>query len=370
MKAALLAPLRHRAFRLLFGGQVVSDLGDWLDFLALIALIVYRWDLGPSALAALSVAVALPFAVIAPLSGVWADRLPRKTLMVAADLGRALVVFGLVFAPNLATILVLVVVRGVFSTFFGPARQATIAAVVPHDDLLAANSLSQLSFQLSKILGPVLGGLLLAAVGPRTAFMVDAVTFLVSAALIVQLPNFGTVPTAPVESDWADLRDAQRRAVAADPHAGLVVTIDIGEPGDLHPGNKRDVGRRLARAARHVVYGEAVPPSGPVVQSARREPDAVVVTFADVTGSLVTYGADVAIGFELCGAAAGTCRYAAGRVDGNRVVLPVAAGSAPTRVRFCWGQSPLANLSDGSELPAGPFELAIDPQQSSGSPGR
>jgi sialate O-acetylesterase len=188
--------------------------------------------------------------------------------------------------------------------------------------------------------------------------------------LIVQLPNFGSVPTAPVESDWADLRDAQRRAVAADPHAGLVVTIDIGDAGDLHPGNKREVGRRLAHAARRVVYGEALPPSGPVVQSARREPDAVIVTFAGVTGTLVTYGADVAIGFELCGAAAGTCRYAAGRVDGNRVVLPVAVGSAPTRVRFCWGQSPLANLSDGSELPAGPFELAIDPQQSSGSPGR
>ena len=55
MKPAILAPLRHRPFRLLFGGQVVSDLGDWLDFLALIALIVYRWDLGPSALAALAV---------------------------------------------------------------------------------------------------------------------------------------------------------------------------------------------------------------------------------------------------------------------------------------------------------------------------
>ena len=188
--------------------------------------------------------------------------------------------------------------------------------------------------------------------------------------LIVQLPNFGTVPTAPVESDWANLRDAQRRAVAADPHAALVVTIDVGEAGDLHPGNKRDVGRRLARAARHVVYGDAIPPSGPVAQSARREPDGVVVTFADVTGTLVTYGADVAIGFELCGAAAGTCRYVAGRVDGNRVVLPLAAGPAPTRVRFCWGQSPLSNLSDGSELPAGPFELAINPPQSSGSPGR
>ena len=238
MKPALLAPLRHRGFRLLFAGQVVSDLGDWLDFLALIALIVSRWDLGPSALAALSVAVALPFAVIAPLSGVWADRLPRKTLMVAADLGRALVVFGLVFAPNLATILVLVVVRGVFSTFFGPARQATIAAVVPHDDLLAANSLSQLSFQLSKILGPVLGGLLLAAVGPRTAFMVDAVTFLVSAAFIVQLPTIApaaqtkeaTEEQAP--SFWHEFREGlsyliRRRslfmAVASNSAAMLII---------------------------------------------------------------------------------------------------------------------------------------------------
>lgn len=213
MKPALLAPLRHRTFRLLFGGQLISDLGDWLDFLALIALIVYRWELGPSALAALSIAVALPFAVIAPLSGVWADRLPRKTLMVAADLGRALVVCGLVFAPNLAIVLALVVVRGVFSTFFGPARQATIAAVVPPADLLAANSLSQLSFQLSKILGPVLGGLLVAAVGPRAAFMVNAVTFLVSAAFIIQLPNLAPVArtkaatAAQAPHFWRELRE-------------------------------------------------------------------------------------------------------------------------------------------------------------------
>jgi MFS family permease len=213
VKPAILAPLRHRTFRLLFGGQLVSDLGDWLDFLALIALIVSQWDLGPSALAALSVAVAFPFAVIAPLSGVWTDRLPRKTVMVAADLGRALVVFGLVFAPNLSTVLALVFVRGVFSTFFGPARQATIASVVPHDDLLAANSLSQLSFQLTKILGPVLGGLLVAAVGPRTAFMVDAVTFLVSAALIVQLPTIAPAAQTKGETEeqapsfWREFRE-------------------------------------------------------------------------------------------------------------------------------------------------------------------
>jgi MFS family permease len=213
VQPALLAPLRHRPFRLLFGGQLVSDLGDWLDFLALIALIVTQWDLGPGALGALSVAVAFPFAVIAPLSGVWADRLPRKTVMLAADLGRAVVVLGLFVAPNLPTVLALVFFRGVFSTFFGPARQATIAALVPHDDLLAANSLSQLSFQLTKILGPVVGALLVAAVGPRSAFLVNAVTFLVSAAFIIQLPNIASaaqtkaVPAEQSPNFWREFRE-------------------------------------------------------------------------------------------------------------------------------------------------------------------
>ena len=178
--------------------------------------------------------------------------------------------------------------------------------------------------------------------------------------LIVQLPNFGAVPTKPVESGWAGIREAQRTAVAADGHAGLAVTIDIGEPGNLHPADKLEVGRRLARAARHVVYGEPIAPSGPAPLSARREPTGIVVTFGDVERSLVSYSSDTVIGFELCGVAPGSCRFAAGTIDGTRVVLPVpASGQAPARVRFCWGASPLSNLSDGSGLPVGPFEIPI-----------
>jgi sialate O-acetylesterase len=118
---------------------------------------------------------------------------------------------------------------------------------------------------------------------------------------------------------------------------------------------------RLARAARHVVYGETTAPSGPVPLSARLEPAGVVVTFGDVEGSLVTYSASQAIGFELCGPGAGSCRFVAGGVDRTRVVLPVGASpaSTPSRVRFCWGPSPLCNLSDGSGLPVGPFEIPI-----------
>ena len=88
-----------------------------------------------------------------------------------------------------------------------------------------------------------------------------------------------------------------------------------------------------------------------------------MVTFGDVEGSLATYSASVAIGFELCGDGPDSCRFVAGTVDASRVVLPVAAGAstrAPSRVRFCWGPSPVCNLSDGSGLPAGPFEIPIE----------
>jgi MFS family permease len=201
MRPAILAPLRHRAFRLLFGGQVVSDLGDWLDFLALITLLVYKWGLGAGALAALSVAIALPWAFVAPIAGVWVDRWPRKPVMVTCDLARAVVVLGLVFANSLPVVLALVFVKTVFSTFFGPARRATIASTVPQDDLLPANGLSQLSVQGTKVVGPALGGILVALAGPRAAFVVDALTFVVSALLIMQLPSAAATAADQAEEE-------------------------------------------------------------------------------------------------------------------------------------------------------------------------
>ena len=180
--------------------------------------------------------------------------------------------------------------------------------------------------------------------------------------LVVQLPNFGAPAAAPIASDWANLREAQRRAVAGDPHAALAVTIDIGDRHELHPPNKQEVGRRLARAARHLVYGERLSPSGPRASSARRERQGIVVVFADVDGRLVAYSAADPIGFELCGATQASCRYVKARMqpDGG-VLLEPADVESPTRVRFCWGDAPVCNLYDESGLPAGPFELDINP---------
>src|SRR5690606_18396610 len=95
--------------------------------------------------------------------------------------------------------------------------------------------------------------------------------------LVVQLAGFGAPPLQPGESGWASLREAQRQVAAEDPRTGLVVAVDIGDRYDIHPANKQELGRRLARAARHVVYGEALAPSGPVPVSAGRNGDAIVV---------------------------------------------------------------------------------------------
>ena len=114
---------------------------------------------------------------------------------------------------------------------------------------------------------------------------------------------------SPVDSGWARLRDAQRRAVAADGNAGLAVTIDIGNRDDIHPTNKQDVGRRLARAARAVIYGEKISGCGAQPKSARRDGAGVVVTLGDFDGTLLVIGAQDPTGFELCGATQDTCRF-------------------------------------------------------------
>lgn len=177
--------------------------------------------------------------------------------------------------------------------------------------------------------------------------------------LIVQLANFGQPSTEPTESGWAGLRESQRRAVKKDGNAGLAVTIDLGDRWDIHPANKQQVGYRLARAARHVIYSESITPSGPAPVSARRVGDAIIVDFEDVEGQLVAYSGAGPNGFELCGAQTGSCRYALASINGNSVKITGDNASEATRVRYCWADSPVCTLYDTAPLPAGPFELDI-----------
>jgi len=178
--------------------------------------------------------------------------------------------------------------------------------------------------------------------------------------LVVQLANFGKLADSPVDSGWARLRDAQRRAVAADGNAGLAITIDIGNRDDIHPTNKQDVGKRLAHAARRVVYGEKSSASGAQPKAARRAAAGVDVVLGDFDGGLRVIGAKDPSGFELCGATQETCRFVRAELrEGGTVHLEETAAGAATRVRFCWADSPLCNLYDTTGLPVGPFEVEV-----------
>ena len=170
--------------------------------------------------------------------------------------------------------------------------------------------------------------------------------------LVVQLPNWGPVAEHPTASDWAEIRNEEFKAVAADKNAALIPTLDIGENDNLHPLDKLHVGLRLAMGA------EGKPLIMPV--SARRDGDSVVVSFSGVEGGLHTWSSGQAIGVELCGTTQDSCRYALAAAAGD--TLRIAADSrAATRVRYAWIDSPAVNLYDGRALPVPGFELPIVP---------
>jgi sialate O-acetylesterase len=175
--------------------------------------------------------------------------------------------------------------------------------------------------------------------------------------LVVQLAAYGSVATQPGKSDWAELRHAQALSVRNDAHAGLAVSVDVGDRFDIHPTQKTVVGERLARAARAIVYGEPVTPGGPEAISAVRSGKDLVITFRNTNGGLRTYSSDKAIGFEAC--AGESCTYSTATVMGDAILLPDANKPGVTRVRYAWADAPYVNLYSADDLPAVPFEMEV-----------
>ncbi|MGA9659101.1 MAG: sialate O-acetylesterase [Asticcacaulis sp.] len=176
--------------------------------------------------------------------------------------------------------------------------------------------------------------------------------------VIIELSGYGKPAVKPSESGWANVRDAERRMAVKDGHAAFVSTIDLGDPLDIHPGEKEEVGRRMARAMRALAYGSKLPASGPLIESATAEGGDVILRFSDVTGTLQTRSSSVAIGFELCGEGVGTCRYALATAQGAAVRLK-GDGQPVTRVRYGWADYPVVNLFDEAQLPVSTFETPV-----------
>ncbi len=177
---------RNREFRLLWLGQVVSQMGDWFDTIALYTIALNLTGSG-RAVSLILVARFVPSFVIGPLSGVVVDRFPRRTIMIASDLGRAVVVLGFLVVrrpEQMWIIYVLTVLQLALSTFFEPARTAVVPSIVERRELVAANTVSSATWSVMLTLGAAIGGLITGWFGTDAAFVLDSLTYLGSAALI------------------------------------------------------------------------------------------------------------------------------------------------------------------------------------------
>ena len=178
--------LRNSRFLRLWIGQGTSFVGDAVSMVALVVLVVEITG-SASAVGGALVARLLP-TIASPFAGVLADRVDRRIVLVASDLARTALVLGLVFARDLATIYVLVFLMGLARTIFNPTIRAAFPSVVGGGDLTRANALISGTFSVSETAGPALGGLLVATVGVDAAFVLDALTYLVSAVMLALTP--------------------------------------------------------------------------------------------------------------------------------------------------------------------------------------
>lgn len=190
-----------------------------------------------------------------------------------------------------------------------------------------------------------------------------------------QLPIYRPKASMPGESGWAELREAQSMALKL-PNTGQAVTIDVGETGNLHPRNKKDVGERLALIALAKDYGKAIPFSGPVYDSMKVESGKAILSFqhadggltakplpqTDVVSSLTNETATLVRnspnsqleGFAICGADRKWV-WSDAKIDGNNVIVWSDKVPSPMAVRYAWADNPTCNLTNGSGLPASPF---------------
>jgi MFS family permease len=179
----------NRSFRQLWLGQVVSQMGDWFDTIALYTIILQLTGSGRD-IGLLLVARFVPSFLFGPLSGVVADRFSRRSIMIISDLLRAIVVLGFLFvkrADQLWIIYVLTVFQLGLSTFFEPAKTAAIPSIVEDRELVTANAISSVTWSVMLTLGAAIGGLITGWFGTNAAFILDAFSYLLSAALIASI---------------------------------------------------------------------------------------------------------------------------------------------------------------------------------------
>ena len=171
--------------------------------------------------------------------------------------------------------------------------------------------------------------------------------------LVVQLAPFRKIVEEPVDSTWAELREAQLMTMLNTPNTATAVITDVGEEADIHPKKKKPVGDRLAIAARALACGHEIEYSGPIYKCMEVKDAAAVLSFDHLGGGLVAKGGKLT-GFTVCGKDRKFVNAQA-KIVGDTVVVSSPDVSQPAAVRFGWADFPVVNLWNKAGLPASPF---------------
>lgn len=177
---------RNRDFRLYWGGQIVSQLGDWFNVVT-VQVLVLHYTGSAASVGWFIVAQMLPVFLMGPVAGVLVDRLPRKAVMIGSDLARALIALGLLGVQGKETVwLAYACIAGLsfFSAFFEPARISTLPNITSDEGLVTANALSSVTWSILLTSGALVGGLVASYLGPQAAFIANSASFVLSAAFL------------------------------------------------------------------------------------------------------------------------------------------------------------------------------------------
>ena len=230
----------NHSFRRLWLGQVVSELGNWFNFIAGLGLVRLVSNGDATATTIIVLARLVPFTVFAPLAGAFVDRWSRRTVMIVSDIARVVLALGYLFVhtkDDLWIAYLCSVLLSVLTVFFEAAKNATVPNITGDRDLLAGTALMWSSRFLLMSFGAALGGWTAATVGYRAAFLVNALSFLVSAWSIWLIPDSETRQPAPLPvegapvgleqtrpSYWTDIREGWSYIISHRPVATILVT--------------------------------------------------------------------------------------------------------------------------------------------------
>jgi MFS family permease len=214
--------LRDSRFAFLLIGQSVNAVGSWASAVVLWGFAAYRFNASPEAISVTVVCWSLPPAVLSSLTGGLADRFGPRALMIAGYLGAAAAALAMAAAGSLAFLDVMAGAYGVARSLSGPASSALPPRVVAPDDLLAANSLLNVTSSIGQIAGPLAASVLLATVGFGAAFAADAATYLAGVAVLIPLALL------PSPAEPAGSRSARRPRLRAAAAGAVAVARDPG----------------------------------------------------------------------------------------------------------------------------------------------